>query len=699
MIDSFFKSKRSIKYFGAAVACFALYTVVTSFNALSPLQWGISFLLTAGAAAIYFGLGSPLLKDSPARGSLTVISFYIVAALLVFHPTMHNIFRSDYWHIALLFDTVSDFNLEAAKRLSLFEIFGDMRFQPAAHLLMYFRHIIFGDEVVLFHLLNIILHSVTGFALYAALNRFIKDRAYSFIFGLLFIVLQSHFDTVVWTYHIYIILSSILILTAVNLTKRYIDGEKAVSVYIAGLLSIFSILLYEPSIAIPFLLFLMAGAAFLTEEGVVERRTVFIAGFSAAAVYIVYAGVTLFGLSLTEGEHKVVSGGDLITFDNILMGLVALFKSLWHTIYLENIGITAELNIVEIIYIHPPEGVFTSFTALVIMGLSVALFSLMRAGKEHRYFVLLLILIGISYLSVIALGRVHSNSIRYFTSQSRYFYFSNAAFLLAAGLLLYRKYGEQSTKWIILIILTAGFFWNTSNTQMANSEVGRNMSFLDDPHYELKAFTDSNPSAKIFIDYIPFNEGRLFLGTDIALDIMHEGNITKYKRLATHIYDERGLRRNPDYMAGASPSPALGDFTVKWTFRFFKQAESWKDIVVIGSDESYPRITTTLDGVIKLALLSAATGAVEEFDFHPAYRMKGYNDWYEATLVKDGDVICLKYFDMVHDSVVLTSEYENWRSDGTELLGPHYYGKGASSYIADLFMMLDEAGDGCGKLK
>ncbi len=699
MIDSLFKSARSIKYFGAAVACFALYTVVTSFNALSPLQWGISLLLTAGAAGIYFSLNAPPLKASPVKTSLTVFTFYIIAALLVFHPTMHNIFRSDYWQISLLFNSISELTVDAAKRLSLFEIFGDMRFQPAAHLLMYFRDLAFGSEVLLFHLLNITLHSVTGFALYGALNRFTRDRAFSFIFGLLFIVLQSHFDTVVWTYHIYIILGSILLLTAVNLTKRYIDGETAVSIYIAALLSIVSILLYEPSIAIPLLLFLMVGAAFLTKDGGVDKKRLIIAGAGAAAVYILYAGVTLFGLSLTEGAHKVVSGGDLITVDNILKGLVALFKSLWHTIYLENIGITAELNIVEIIYIHPPEELITSFTAVVIMALSLALFSLMRADKKNRYFALLLILIGISYFSVIALGRVHSNSIRYVTSQSRYFYFPNAAILLASGILLYRKYGEQSARWIILIILTAIFFWNTSNTQMANNAVDRNMRFLDAPHYELKAFTASNPQAKVFIDYIPFNEGRLFLGSDIALEIMHRGAVTRYKRLATHIYDERGLRKNPSYMAGAVPSPTLGDFTVKWTFRFFKQAESWKDIVVIGSENNYPRITTTLDGVIKLALVNVETGAVEELSFHPSYLLKGYNDWFEVTLVKEGDVICLKYFDMISDSVTLTSEYVNWRADGTELLGPHYYGKGASSYIADLFLMLDEARGGCGKLK
>ncbi|MCP4229084.1 MAG: hypothetical protein GY771_02915, partial [bacterium] len=214
------------------------------------------------------------------------------------------------------------------------------------------------------------------------------------------------------------------------------DGEGAASIYIAALLSLISILLYEPSIAIPALLFLMVGAAVLFEEKTIRSKRLFTAAAATALTYILYAGVTLFGLSLTKGAHKVVSGGDLVTFDNILMGLAALFKSLWHTTYLENIGIPAELNIVEIVYIHPPEVIFTSLTALVIIALSVALFSLVRAGKETRPYVVLIILIAVSYLSVIALGRVHSNSIRYVTSQSRYFYFPNAALMLALAVLL-----------------------------------------------------------------------------------------------------------------------------------------------------------------------------------------------------------------------------------------------------------------------
>ena len=125
----------------------------------------------------------------------------------------------------MLFNSIDGFSLKTLKDISFFEMFGHIRFQPLGHLLIFVRYLAFGNNILLYHILNIALHVSAAFLVFLVLKAFLKDTRFPFIFGLLFITLPSQFDTVAWTYHIYIILGTMLALSTIFLVYRYVETE------------------------------------------------------------------------------------------------------------------------------------------------------------------------------------------------------------------------------------------------------------------------------------------------------------------------------------------------------------------------------------------------------------------------------------------------------------------------------------------
>ncbi len=683
--------KLAVLIASALVAIFALYSITDAYQALSAVQWASVAIVTATATILYIIFDREIIKGTTGRIAAVTASYALVAILL-YHASAASVFRSDYWLLLNVFNSFGGFSTEALREISLFEIFGDTRFQPLAHLTMYIRHLIFGYNMYLYHAANIALHIVTGLLIYFILYRETRSASLSFLFGLLFIALYGHFDTVVWTYHIYIIIGAVLILACVRIMQD-IDTEASLRRLVpVVLLSLFSFMLYEPAVAAPALLMLMIPwSATRGLGGDAFKRQLIKAVIVTGAAYFFYLCLTLYGTSLI-GEGKKVTVGGLLTAENFIGGIKGVLHNLWYSTFLNNTGIETNTKLWDILYIYPQKALLSNPLNIIKVALGIFMIFCLRPTRKNWKIVSILLLITLSYIYVISLGRVHSNTILYFVSQPRYQYFTNAFFTLTAGILLWPLFKKQWFRPLLATILISFIFWNARSVTYWNAEIAEEMSFMDKPFYQMSEFTDNNPDAVIYTDFVPFNEARLYLGSEISMDLLFEGHLTKFKSRATHIYDGKTFKENPLYRGRELPAE-LGDFAISWMYKRLNEPEPWPDVVVLGSDDIYPKISVGADRVLTVSMIDAKSGKVQEVKLRHDLTLhwKPFAEippWRSFLLVKDGDELCLFIGGRRYDRARLQGPYKQWQADGRDLLGPHFTGKGGKSFVSAMLVEL-----------
>lgn len=692
--------KKNLPYATTAVAAgITLYTAYDSFNRLLAYQWALLAAVFILSAGIYIGLGRTAL-DRPLLRHAAVLALYGVVALFAYYPTITNLFRSDDWLLLALFDSVSGYSLDTIKRISFFEMFGHIRFQPLAHLMIYARYHLFGNNMVLYHIANISLHVMTAFLIYLTVMVFTKRAQFSFIFGLLFLTLPSQFDTVSWTYHIYIIVGASFVLLSVLLAEVYAEKGSIAAVSGAVLLAVVSLILYEPAALAPLAVVFAIAAIDISRDRALSKKKLMTAAAFMFAAYVIYAMLAAYGVSVTKAKHAM-SLTDLLKPRYLIASVSTLFLNLWESTFLKNIGIEPLFKVTDIVYINLPEDLYTNPVSIIRMIGGLFLLSLLRPSKRLWQITLVLVAIAISYMYIITLGRTISNDASYILSQPRYHYFPNAVLVAVAGLLLWPKFSEGGLKKAMVVTLFAVFLWNTEATVAANNMVTEGMQALDVPFYNIKDFFKKNPSAKLVLDFTPDAKGQFFLGSDTAMDILYKGRITKYVSRATHIYDGFEFRENPLYNPGASKGDLLQDFTVLWTYVHGSYYRLKKDVVVVGDSSTFPRITILPGDVLRVEMINAINENIDSY-FFPFKRSHDHdieNYWMvnAMVLVKEGDSLCFGFDGVVQDKARIKTPYRGWDKDGFGLFGDYYRGAGVSIYITNLYMLGDMAGYECKK--
>lgn len=676
-------------YFAGGVSVFLIVsTVLTSYETLPAYQWTFVFGVTALSAGLYLFLDKGVLKHQWAALS-AVAALYALAATAVFYPTSGDVFRSDYWLIAFLFiDSWKDFSMEALKNISLFEMFGNIRFQPFAHLLMFIRHLAFGNEVFLYHLLNIALHISVSFSVFLVLRKLTGDIRFSFIFGLLFIVLPSQFDTVVWTYHIYIVMGALFVLLAFLLSLKSAETGKLKHLWLGVTLAIFSAFLYEPAIFAPFSLFFVFLAGCQPGgEPPSWKKLLYAAGMIASA-YLLYIGVTAYGLTLTK-EKQNMSLSSLLTQQNIAASMKAVFVNLWESTILKNLSVS-KTEVKELVYVSLPDRVFSSPSSALKLAAGLFLWSMCRVTKKHVFIITILLSVAFTYLFIISLGRMFTNDISYIMSQPRYQYFFNAIIITVAGLLLWPKYTGQGLRPAIIISLIAIFFLDAQTVMDSNNKVAMAMSPVDTYYYSIKDFIKNHPSSRIFLSSKPV-QSQLNLGVDTSLEVLFDKNITYSLNAADYIYDGKAFTKNPRHQKGGG-NPYLGDFTVSLDYHHHPSFVPRKNVEIIGSGKIYPRVSLTRFNSIEVEMINETTG---QRDFYTLEYP--YSDSFDTSLAieKDGDELCVIHNNKLLDKVKLNSVYKNWDGDGIGLLGRYYRGLGEPVWVTGLSVQMDGAFFNC----
>jgi hypothetical protein len=627
-----------------------------------------------------------------------VAGVYFIIALGSFYPVLYNTFRSDYWLIATLFNGQDHFSLATIKKIAFFEMFGDIRFQPFGHLLMYLRHLTFGNEVIYYNLLNLLLHTATAFFIYLILKILLENNLLPFILGGLFIVLASQLDVVAWTYHLYILVSTILVLAAIFLMVR--EGPKSATSLVASYsLAFFSLSLYEPTLLFPIMLFFLHWRTRENPMTGEARYSLIWVAATLGIVYGIYLINTIYGIEFWGGKRSSrMTFQDLLSLRNFADALIASLANFWESSFLKNVGVALDVQIHDIVYIFLDPNAYGDYLQILKIFLGLLILSPMPAIKEKRILLVLLFASAFSYLFFISLGRVITNDSRYIAGQARYQYLPNALFLIVAGMIMSAKIKKVYWCRIFFIFLVLIFFWNTRNLILGNTEIALALSPMDHHYYALKHFLTRNPHAMLFLSFIPENKDKFFLGTDIALDLLFKGHTTKFLDRAAYIYDGKEFKKNPLYQNG-HPDDSLPDFTIEWMYRHLAHLRPTREVVIIGREGVYPRIGMTPDGLVKIIMINRESRKLEEYVFRHPYGEKP-GGWSSFVLEKNENAIAFIFDGALQEKIQLSGgSYSEWNKDGSDLLGDYYRGSGDVVFVSRLFIQLGSAKYGCEKLK
>jgi hypothetical protein len=685
----------------AIAGALSAYTVWSSYGQLTLYQLIFLVISLLFSITAYVLIGRERHKNG-ITADLAVFAGYCAVTAAVFYPTAGNIFRSDDWHLLALFDSVKGFSYESFVKISFFEMFGHVRFQPLAHLLIYARHLLFGGNVVFYHLLNMALHALTAFLVYKAAVLLTEDRRLSFLLGLVFITLPSQFDTVNWTYHIYIIAGALLALLAVILAVKSVKATARAMFVAAVIMSLASFILYESAAFAPAAVFLVAWSFNPGGARPVGRRTAVFAVTAVVAAYFFYALIAAYGVSLTKAK-QAMSLSELFMAVNLWTSVKTFFMNLWESTFLKNAGVGLSVNVGDIVYAELPKAWFKDLPALLKASAGVFALLLFRPAKGKTGVALVLGALALSYLFIITTGRSLTNSPSYFIAQPRYQYFANAVLLVMASLFLCASHKGRRLGPALATVFIAVSFWNTQTVMAANNKVAEAMGPMDAYYYKVKGFLKENPRAVLFLDFTPDVSTKFFLGTDAALDLIYKGSITKFQARASHVYDGETVRAF-SAPSGASAA-ALGNFTVVWNYTYNTSNILDRDVTVAGSRSAvYPRlfVTPVAGGQVVAELVNASSGATEayRFAYRPLAEASGPgNFWKMDALVveKDGDMLCFAQNSKLVEKARLTpgATYKNWNSDGFGLFGDYYRGAGVAVYVSGLYILADGAAYSC----
>ncbi len=679
-----------------AIAVLSAIAISFYYSDMPLYGWVISLIPVGAAFALSKRIESAL--PGSKAGHAYVVAVYSVAAFAIFYPVLWDIFRADYWLIALVFQKAGvDLSLESLRKIALFEMFGHIRFQPLAHLTMFARHLAFGNNIVLYNIVNIAVHIAVACSICYFLFRVTGDRRFSMLFGLLFAVLTSQFDAVGWNYHIYILTGTLFFISALILALEYHESNRPAVFIIAAALALTSLLMYEAAILAPLAILL---PAIWGIDGQAQRLTARKMAFLACVVIAAYA-LWMFpaylALSITQGRNSM-SFSDLLGLNNLSMALLAVAIDIAES-FIKNSGVLSiDIQDHLVCVILPRNGIFEfpveafkSPYSYLTLGIGISILAFCRVRRQYAALLFVLAFAVFSYLLLISMGRVLTNNIYYIVSQPRYQYFPDALAVCLLGILLWPKYRDSVfAKGFLYAALLLAVLWNSQNTWSGNRLVADSMKAMDGHFYRISDFLKSEPGSRVLLDFSG-NDETTFLGGDIAFDILFKDRITMSTSLATHVYDGRDFTENRLH-SGVRPE-RLGDFSVRWRY----QASSTslrKDIGIAGREGNYPVISV-------MSGRSPAGGAfkVAMKDF------QGNTDSYalccvteeisEVAVEKEGSSLCLIVNGVMRDRIELNSDYMNWGSvSGPDMLGEYYEGM-VDFGVSDIVIRADEAMYGC----
>lgn len=403
---------------------------------------------------------------------LYFIALFLLLSL-IYSPSFLNPPRSDYWTVFYFFH-----NLEKLPgqlkwlHILRFDPWTQIRFQPLAYLLLYFKYLLFSPNFFYYHLLNFIIYYISLLLLYKLAVSFCKDKILVVGFITILAFLFSHFDIVSWTLHFYIIFGFSSFLLGFIIYIKYLQSKKNVLLSLVGLSFLIGMLCYEPYFFWPLGLFILTSGVTNKNSLFRKREKLGICLAVVGVVYTFYILIFLFSRTIHTYDRSLLSIDEILSLDRSISVLgVVLFNILYNGILVNAFPLIAtptrvipesgNINLGGFLISYFTQMGDRAIENIAILGavllLLIILFIFWRLWKKGDFekvrILTFYIFLMTSQLFILFYFRTFTNTFVFSLSQFRYQYISNAFVILALLLVIDGFIGKSGRRKAILFVI------------------------------------------------------------------------------------------------------------------------------------------------------------------------------------------------------------------------------------------------------
>ncbi|MFH2144856.1 MAG: hypothetical protein ABII75_02340, partial [Candidatus Omnitrophota bacterium] len=385
------------------------------------------------------------------KAEVLFFAFIFIALLILVAPYFSFPPISDCWILLHFFHTLDELPKIGNGHWQWLHVVNwdpneQMNYRPLFGLLYYVPFAIFARPHIFYNVFNFLLYFFSVIVLYRFSLIFIKDRLLAVSCAGIFAFLSSHFDILLWSFHMHIILGLSLFFLAFIKYSKFLEEGKASDLILTGALFIAGLFCYEPLILWPLGIFMLSLQPPRRENAKGGNKLLKSNLQLLAGVYCPYVAAYFLTRLLNTYPAAGRHWEEFFRVKNIVFAFCSsMFNVLFTAALNFNPRLMFPLEAVNNLYVSGPiiEYLRAGNGNLIYgvgAGVVAALFffsrRLIRHGRKRELrFLSFLMFLGMSEIFVLSFCRLATNKFYYVFTESRYNYIINAVFVVAGAVL------------------------------------------------------------------------------------------------------------------------------------------------------------------------------------------------------------------------------------------------------------------------
>jgi len=402
-----------------------------------------------------------------------IYGFVLFSLLLIIaFPSFSFPPMSDYWSTMFYpFHNLEEFS-NSAKWSHVLNIdpFEQMRYQPLSRVFYYILFFFFGSNFMVFNIVNFLLYFLSMLLLYKFSLYFVKNKILAAVFVGFFAFLFSHFDILLWSCHLYIIVGLSMFLLGFMFYIRFLRIGRPYLPFLVILCFLLGMWCYESFFLWPLAIIILSRIKSLRNGvGIARKKLARVNWLILGGVYIVYYLFYLFTRSLGTYDIPTYKVSEFFKLTNFVSsGLAVFFNALYNNIAVNIYPLLSfPLKVTENIYMAGPviSYIKTNPEIVFIEGAlaAITLFWFFFTLYRKKYFeeikiIGLFLFLMLSELYIIFFCRMVDNAYVYCLTEFRYQYIPNAFLILIVLYVINRFFKPSKIKQRIIYLALIPFF-------------------------------------------------------------------------------------------------------------------------------------------------------------------------------------------------------------------------------------------------
>lgn len=398
-----------------------------------------------------------------------------IMLLTISFPSLSYPPLSDYWEMFYFFHHLSE-KTGLIKWLHILnhDPWEHIRYQPLSRIFLYTFHLTFGSNFIFFNIFNFLFYFFNVLILYKFALNFSKNLTIPILFVGLFTFLFNHFDTVLWSFHIYILVGFCMFLLGFMSYIKYLKTGKTFFIFFMALFFISGMLCYESFFLWPLGIVILSSIKSLRTEGAIKKGNIFRMCWKVLSVlYAFYFLFYLFTRSINTYVRTSHTISDFIIYPSFIKtASLVFFNALYNNIAVNLFPLLSfPLQVAENIYMRGPIINYisiedTRFLVIFVVGVIVtvllALFFIYLYRKRYLEELkiigfLLFLMLSEPYITFYCRTALN-NAFLYNCTEFRYQYIPNAFIILIIIFVIDRFLILSKTRKMIMYILLLAIF-------------------------------------------------------------------------------------------------------------------------------------------------------------------------------------------------------------------------------------------------